>query len=108
MYGKSYYVYIMSNKHHTVYYVCITNTLERRTMEHIWKLNKNSFTSKYNICKLLYAEDYPTPDQAIAREKQLKKWSRSKKIALIKKQNPTMKDLFTETGDLSTPSGRSR
>lgn len=102
MYGKYYYVYIMSNKHHTVYYIGITNSLERRNIEHKWKVNNNSFTTKYNISDLLYYEDYSSPTDAIAREKQLKKWSRKKKINLIKLSNPEMKDLFALAGDLST------
>ncbi|MDP2684998.1 MAG: GIY-YIG nuclease family protein [bacterium] len=94
MYGKYYYVYIMSNKYNTVYYVGITNTLERRAIEHKWKINKNSFTAKYNINKLLYFEDYGNPVDAIAREKQLKGWRREKKLNLIKKENVELKDLF--------------
>ena len=94
MYGKYYYVYIMSNKYNTVYYIGITNTLDRRVVEHKWKLNKNSFTEKYNINKLLYFEEYDNPTDAITREKQLKGWLREKKIKLIKKINPKMDDLF--------------
>jgi len=84
----------MCNKHNTVYYIGITNTLDRRAIEHKWKLNKNSFTARYNICKLLYFEEYDNPTDAIAREKQLKGWRRDKKINLIIKLNPTMRDLF--------------
>ena len=94
MYGKYYYIYIMSNKYNTVYYVGITNILDRRAVEHKWKLNKNSFTAKYNINKLLYFEEYDNPTDAIRREKQLKGWRRNKKIQLIKKINPDMEDLF--------------
>ena len=84
----------MSNKYNTVYYVGITNILDRRAVEHKWKLNKNSFTAKYNINKLLYFEEYDNPTDAIRREKQLKGWRRNKKIQLIKKINPDMEDLF--------------
>lgn len=84
----------MSNKNHTVYYIGITNAVERRVDEHKWKLNKNSFTSKYNIDNLLYFEEYDNPVDAIMREKQLKGWTRQKKINLIKQLNPEMKNLF--------------
>lgn len=84
----------MTNKYHTVYYVGMTNMLDRRTIEHKWKINKTSFTAKYNINKLLYFEEYDNPNDAITREKQLKKWRREKKLNLIKNFNPKMRDLF--------------
>ena len=96
MYGKNYYIYIMSNNHSTVFYVGITNNLDRRSIEHIHKLHKNSFTTKYNIERLLYYETYDNPTDAIRREKQLKKWGRSKKLLLIKKENPEMRNLLEE------------
>lgn len=96
MYGKYYYVYIMSNKRRTVYYIGITSQLERRVLEHICKLKPESFTSKYNIDELLYFEEYADPTEAIMREKQLKGWTRQKKINLIKNLNPEMKNLFEE------------
>src|SRR3989344_5490919 len=96
MYGKYYYTYIMSNKNHTVYYVGMTNTMDRRVMEHKCKVNNHSFTAKYNINKMLYYEEYDNPNDAISREKQLKGWRREKKINLIKKVNPEMNDLFVK------------
>ena len=86
----------MSNRHRTVYYTGITNKLDRRYLEHVWKINKNSFTAKYNINELLYFEEFDNPMEAIEREKQLKGWSRKKKINLIKKWNPDLKDIFNE------------
>ena len=97
MYGKYYYIYIMSNQHDTVFYIGITNSVDRRAIEHKWKLDKNSFTAKYNINKMLYFEEYDNPTYAIRREKQLKGWTRQKKLDLIKKQNPELKDLFDRT-----------
>ena len=94
MYGKYYYIYIMSNKHNTVYYVGVTSRLDRRAIEHKFKINKNSFTAKYNINKLLYFEEYSNPEDAIIREKQLKGWRREKKLDLVKKENSEMRDLF--------------
>lgn len=96
MYGKYYYIYIMSNQRMTVYYTGITNDIDRRSIEHKLKLNKHSFTHKYNINKLLYYEEFDNPNEAIRREKQLKGWSRKKKINLIKKINFEMKDLFVD------------
>jgi len=94
MHGKYYYIYIMSNHHKTVYYVGITNNLERRAIEHKNKLNKDSFSAKYKTNELLYFEEYDNPISAIEREKKIKSWRREKKINLIKKTNPEMKDLF--------------
>ena len=72
---KDYYVYILSNKANTVLYIGVTNNLERRIYEH-----KNGvlegFTKKYNVHKLVYFEMCGDIKDAIAREKQLKKWSR--------------------------------
>ena len=62
--------------------------------EHKNKEDKKSFTAKYNINKLIYYEVYQYIEHAILREKQLKGWSRSKKLALIRKMNPTFEDLL--------------
>lgn len=94
MYGKYFYTYIMSNAHDTAFYVGITNEISRRAIEHKWKIDKNSFTAKYNINKLLYFEEFDNPSEAIRREKQIKKWRREKKINLINIINPEMNDLF--------------
>lgn len=81
----------MTNKSNTLY-IGVTNDLERRINEH--KLGTfMGFTHKYKINRLIYYEEYIDVDQAIAREKQLKSWSRNKKISLIKKLNPEFKDL---------------
>ncbi|PJA89682.1 MAG: endonuclease [Candidatus Magasanikbacteria bacterium CG_4_9_14_3_um_filter_32_9] len=93
---KTYYVYILSNCRRTVYYVGITNQLERRAIEHKYKKDKNSFTAKYNINELLYYEKYDNSIYAIQREKQIKSWRREKKINLIKKLNPEIKNLFVD------------
>lgn len=87
-----YYVYIMTNTYQSVFYIGITNNLERRIVEHkSWEIPW--FTQKYHITQLLYFEESQSRNDAIAREKQLKWWSRKKKIELIKNNNPTMKDL---------------
>jgi len=90
---KKYYVYIISNKYHTVYYTGFTNNLVRRVYEHKKKYVEG-FTKKYRIDKLLYFEIIDHPEEAILREKQIKDYRREKKLKLIKKQNPNMKDLY--------------
>lgn len=93
-YMNTYFVYILSNRHRTVYYTGVTNNLARRLYEHAHHLVKG-FTDKYNCAELLYYEESPDVNTAIAREKQLKKWSRLKKLALIETLNPDLRDLST-------------
>ena len=88
---KTYYVYIMTNYSKTLY-VGITSDLIKRVYEHKNKLVQG-FTKKYNITKLVYFEDTNDVNAAIEREKQIKGWLRSKKIALIKSTNPSWTDL---------------
>ena len=88
-----YYVYILTNKNHTVVYTGVTNDLERRCYEHKHKLIKG-FTQKYNVDELIYYEVFDFIDQAIAREKQIKGYSRIKKNALINNFNPDWKNLY--------------
>jgi putative endonuclease len=93
---QNYFVYILTNPdRHTVLYIGVTNSLERRASEH--SLGRGSaFARQYNTHKLIYFEAYPDPVSAIAREKQLKRWSRTKKDALIGRRNPEWRDLFSE------------
>lgn len=74
-----------------MFYVGQSNNLIRRTWQHKHKLI-NGFTKKYNLDKLVYYEIYVTLEQALKREKQLKGWTKVKKINLIKKINPELKD----------------
>ena len=96
------YFYIMTNAHHTVLYCGATNDLHRRVDEHKNGVYVNSFTSKYNINKLVYFEIFTIVADAFSREKQVKGGSRKKKIELIEKANPEWKDLSEQ---LSTNSG---
>ena len=91
---KEYYVYIMTNGVRTLY-IGVTNNLVRRVFEHKAKLGEG-FTKKYNITLLVYYETVGDVLVAIAREKQLKSWRRSKKIALIESSNPQWKDFSLE------------
>jgi Predicted endonuclease containing a URI domain len=84
----------MTNKSRTLY-TGVTNDLQRRVYEHKNKLVAG-FTSKYNINKLVYLEETSDVTDAIAREKQIKGWTRAKKIALIESENPEWIDLSAE------------
>jgi len=88
---RQYYVYIMTNKSRTLY-TGVTNNLERRVHEHKQKLIPG-FTIKYNISRLVFFESTQDIRAAIEREKQIKGWLRSKKIALIESVNPQWEDL---------------
>src|SRR5436190_12726281 len=88
---NTYYVYIMTNHSRTLY-IGVTNDLERRVLEH--RLGKvPGFTSRYRITQVVYYEKFAQVVDAIAREKQLKGWTRAKKIALIETDNPHWDDL---------------
>jgi len=89
--GKRFYIYIMSNKSKTLY-IGVTNNLKRRIFEHKSKLIEG-FTRTYNITQLVYFEQISDARNSIIREKQLKGWLRSKKVALIEGLNPKWEDL---------------
>jgi len=91
MLEKQYYVYILTNKSNSLY-LGITNDLHRRLYEHKNKLIPG-FTKKYNINRLIYYEVFDNPEIAIQREKEIKGWTRKKKLELIKKSNPNFKEL---------------
>lgn len=93
--NHNYYVYMMTNKNHTVLYTGVTNDLIRRCYEHQNKLI-DGFTKNYNLTKLVYFEHFTDITYAIAREKQIKGWKRAKKDALIDILNPDWQDLSSE------------
>ena len=95
--GRDYnfWVYIMTNEYDTVLYVGMTNDLARRISEHR-SGEVPGFTANFRCKKLIYYEHCTDVRDAIAREKQLKKWSRSKKVALIKTLNPNWINLAPE------------
>ncbi len=92
------YVYIMTNPNKSVLYTGVTNDLERRVQEHHAKTTEG-FTKRYNVTLLLYHEEIPDPQSAIAREKQIKSWSRERKEALIAQANPYWLDLASALDD---------
>ena len=85
------YVYILTNKVNSVLYIGVTNDLKRRVYEHKQE-QIDGFTKKYHITKLVYFENFSDPYTAISREKQLKRWTRVKKNALIETKNPDWND----------------
>jgi len=89
---KSFYVYILASKKNGTLYIGMTNSLVRRMVEHKSGLIKG-FTQKYNVNMLVYYEETNYVNNAIAREKQLKGWTRKKKIALIESVNPNWDEL---------------
>ncbi len=102
------HVYIMTNYYRTTFYIGVTADLVLRIMEHKLGLCKG-FTHKYNCHYLVYHDDFGSIEEAILREKQLKRWHREWKINLIEAFNPGMKDLscnFIEcSGGPETSSG---
>jgi putative endonuclease len=89
MWNYNFYVYITTNPVKTVLYIGVTNNLTRRLQEHTEnKGNKSSFAGKYYCHNLVYYEHFSDINYAIAREKELKTWSRAKKNALIASTNP--------------------
>ena len=88
-----YYVYLLASRKDGALYVGVTNDLVRRAYEHRTKAVPG-FTSKYNIAKLVWFEIHDDPISAITREKEIKKWRRAWKVALIERDNPGWDDLF--------------
>ncbi len=91
---KQGFTYIITNNNNTTLYVGVTSNLPKRILEHKEKRYQDSFSARYNLCKLVYYEQFHTIVDAIAREKQLKAGSRTKKLKLIETYNPEWKDLF--------------
>ena len=89
------FVYIMTNRRHTVLYTGVTNDLKKRVWQHREKLVEG-FTRRYNITQLVYYEVFADIRAAIAREKQIKAGSRQRKIDLIDGMNREWRDLYDE------------
>ena len=92
---NNFYVYLLSNTHHTVFYTGFTNDLARRVYEHKHQLLPG-FTKKYNCHKLLYYEEFTDAAGALHREQQLKRYKREWKENLINSINPGWKDLYED------------
>ena len=100
---KRFHVYIMTNRQRShVLYTGITGNLARRVFQHKNKLVPG-FTSRYNLTRLVFYECFVYPDAAIAREKEIKGWRRSKKIRLIESMNPHWHDLAESCTEVYKP-----
>ena len=86
-------IYILTNTHHTTIYIGVTSNLKRRIYQHKNKLIAG-FSSRYNLEKLIYFEQFTFIEDAIVREKRLKNWKRAWKNRLISEFNPTWDDLY--------------
>ena len=93
--SKQFYVYILASKRNGTLYVGVTSDLIKRVWEHKNKLVKG-FTEKYRVDKLVYYEVHADAENAIIREKQIKKWNQLWKLRLIEEENPKWNDLFEE------------
>lgn len=100
---KAGFIYIMTNKNNTTLYIGVTSHLPNRVVEHRQNKYQNSFTSRYNLYKLVYWESFQEIGDAITREKQLKAGSRQRKIDLINTTNPHWKDLYEDIKDIMDP-----
>jgi putative endonuclease len=91
----SYVVYILTNKARGVLYVGVTNDLKRRVVEHRLGIIEG-FTKKYSLSRLVYFEFFESVQDAIYREKRLKRWPREWKINLVEKNNPLWRDILSD------------
>ena len=90
------FIYIITNKNNTTLYVGVTSNLPERIKEHKEKRYENSFSSRYNLTKLVYWEAFQEIGDAISREKQLTGGSRNSKLNLIQHLNHEWRDLFDD------------
>jgi len=98
MEAKMYFVYILASKRNGTLYIGMTSNLLKRVDQHKNNLVEG-FTAKYGVNRLVYYEQYHNANDAINREKRLKKWNRQWKLELIEKENPQWRDLFEELVD---------
>ena len=97
MYQKTFYVYILTNALKTVLYTGLTNDLQQRIIEHYKNRGQlGSFCGRYNVYWLLYFEGHDYINNAIARENEIKGWSREKKMKLVAEMNSELKFLNEE------------
>src|SRR3954452_11025849 len=93
--ARSFYVYILASRIDGTLYIGVTNDLIRRVAEHRLEL-VDGFTKKYEVHRLVYFEQFDDAENAIRREKRLKRWNRDWKIRLIEERNPKWNDLYPE------------
>ncbi len=90
---RRYWVYILTSNCGNAMYIGVTNDLERRVSEHR-NGTGSAFARKYRVTRLVHAEEYDNPNDAIAREKQVKGWRRERKNELVRSLNPQWRDLM--------------
>src|SRR5437899_11505857 len=90
--GKTYYVYMMTNRRRMVLYTGVRNSIESRLRFH-GTASAKSFTKRYKVDRLIYYEEFDNPEDAIAREKEINAWRREKKNQLVETLNPKWQDL---------------
>ena len=95
-----YYVYFITNKYHTVIYTGFTDDIYERSIQHYEKVNPG-FSKKYNCHKLVYFEEFDNAEEALEREKQLKRYKRQWKEDLINSMNPTWRDLIEDFEEIN-------
>ena len=101
--NRRFFVYVMTNRPRShVLYTGITGNLPHRVFQHKNRL-VSGFTSRYNLTRLVYYEEFVYPDAATNREKEIKSWRRSKKIRLIESMNPHWDDLAASWADIYKP-----
>jgi len=88
-----FHVYLLASGQHGTLYVGVTRDLAKRVYEHKSKVLPG-FTRKYGVDRLVWYEEYPTAQEAIDREKDIKKWRRDWKVRLIEENNPLWGDLY--------------
>ncbi|WP_150524192.1 GIY-YIG nuclease family protein [Roseibium sediminis] len=91
----AYYIYILASRQRGTLYVGVTNDLARRVHEHREK-QADGFTRQHGVTRLVYYETFGSPEEAIAREKRLKRWNRAWKIQAIEAFNPDWEDLYED------------
>ena len=96
-----FWIYILSSRSH-ILYIGLTNCLRKRVMQHRKQI-PGTFTARYKITRLVYCEEFQYIHNAIAREKELKHWTRAQKIALIEAANPTWEELLPNEPVMAPP-----
>ncbi len=99
---SEYYVYILASRKNGTLYVGMTEDIGKRVVRHKGR-QANEFTAKYDVLKLVYYEKHKSLEEAVKREKQLKKWNRRWKIRIIEQLNPKWEDLFSKAINTTNP-----
>jgi putative endonuclease len=104
---NEYYVYILASGKNGTLYVGMAEDIAKRAIRHKGR-QANEFTAKYDVLKLVYYEKHKSLEEAVKREKQLKKWNRRWKIRIIEQLNPTWEDLFSKAINTNNPGSPGR